>query len=1177
MCKVNRTLPHPQNLKLLSFNVENLEPKLDEASFVDLIYEHDICVLTETWKKDETKLGLPGFWDISQCRPKHKKAWRHSGGISVLVKDEIRPCVKVIDNTEGFIWIKLNKSVVQKGEDIIICAAYIPPQYTSKNVNNKTDYYQSFINGLLKHWTKGKIIVAGDLNSRVGVDLPCANDSPHIDSLLPPKPNADIKPRSSCDQVVNAYGRKLNEVCQSFNLSIANGRIPGDRLGNFTCYNSRGCSTVDYIICDNSLISNITQMKILPPDFHSIHSPISVVLDCDRTLPHKEQPLSNHPPKLIWDPQKEETFVGLLKHPHTQEKINLLNSCINQPNVTKLNLDLAIKSLTDILMDNASKCMILAKRKKKVNKIKKKPWYGKECLELKKRLTNVSKLLMKKPHDPHIRGSFIKVKREYTKMLKQSKRHYDTEEVKYLGKLTGSPKQFWKHLKKINNTNKESNCPISSSKWIEHFSLLNTQQPPQDCTQTHTISDKVSKILNDSPIHTPCSTLDRCFTVDDIAHGIKRLNSGKASGLDSINNEIIKAAAPTIAPMICSLFNKLFELEHFPVQWAVSLLTPLYKCGETCDPNNYRGITLNSCLSKFFTLLLNDRLVQFCEQEQKIHFNQIGFRKGFRTADHVFTIKTLIEQAFSNKKSLYVCFIDFKKAYDTVWRDGLFYKLLNNGVSVKFTKLIKDMYSQLRCCVSLPNGISLPFASLIGLKQGCNLSPTLFNIFINDLVDKLDPILCHSPCLNGLYVNCLLYADDVVIISESKEGLQQALDKVSEFCYAWHLKVNYTKTKCMEFTRAKRKQDVPFTIGDIHLTSCQSYCYLGTLFAQNGSLRLASEDLNEKAKKAMFSIIKNLYKNKACDIPIMFSLFDKMILPIASYNSEVWGVNLLPPNPNNNELLSEKQLQKNIERLHLKYLKLVLGVKTRASNWACLSEAGRYPISIRVYTAIMKYLLHLVSTSSPLLSAALVTSQKLCEIGYNSWYKSALRLIKYCGMEHILYTTDRIEIQYQISQSKWVLKDKFKTLWKVLHQNHQNSGKLQFFSSLKESFGTSSHLLNCKSFNLRKSITKLRISDHIFPIEVGRYEQTSKNNRICSLCCDDIGNEQHYLLECNHLHLCNIRDPLIQKLTTLCPNLCNLDNKEKCKHILNCKNEKQSYLTGQLCHMIMEAYKVLAL
>jgi len=112
--------------------------------------------------------------------------------------------------------------------------------------------------------------------------------------------------------------------------------------------------------------------------------------------------------------------------------------------------------------------------------------------------------------------------------------------------------------------------------------------------------------------------------------------------------------------------------------------------------------------------------------------NKIGFRRGFRTSDHVFTLKTVINKSRSENNKLYLCFVDFRKAYDTVWRKGFFYKLLKQGVGNKFVKVIMSMYKTPKLSVSVPENITHSFNSFVGLKQGCHLIPILFNLFIND-------------------------------------------------------------------------------------------------------------------------------------------------------------------------------------------------------------------------------------------------------------------------------------------------------------------------------------------------------------------------------------------------------------------------------------------------------------
>ena len=164
----------------------------------------------------------------------------------------------------------------------------------------------------------------------------------------------------------------------------------------------------------------------------------------------------------------------------------------------------------------------------------------------------------------------------------------------------------------------------------------------------------------------------------------------------------------------------------------------LHKTGELNNPDNSRGITLNSGISKLFTKLLNNRLTEVIENKNLLKHNQIGFRKGFCTADLVITVKTLIDKYLSQNKKLYLCFVDFKKAYDTVWRIGLLSKLQSYGISNRFINLLYSMYSKTKSSVQLQNGLTETFPSTIGLKQECNLSPVLFNLFVNDINDMFD-------------------------------------------------------------------------------------------------------------------------------------------------------------------------------------------------------------------------------------------------------------------------------------------------------------------------------------------------------------------------------------------------------------------------------------------------------
>ena len=157
---------------------------------------------------------------------------------------------------------------------------------------------------------------------------------------------------------------------------------------------------------------------------------------------------------------------------------------------------------------------------------------------------------------------------------------------------------------------------------------------------------------------------------------------------------MVKASPPFSLSFLVALFNKILQTQIYPEEWSRGRITQVSKSREIENPDNYRGITINSCLSKLFNLLLNNRLLCFIDENNILKSNQIDFRKGFRTADHVLTIKTLMDKYLSENKKLYFCFVDFRKAYDSIWCETLFKKLLGYGYSTNFVSLLRNMYKK---------------------------------------------------------------------------------------------------------------------------------------------------------------------------------------------------------------------------------------------------------------------------------------------------------------------------------------------------------------------------------------------------------------------------------------------------------------------------------------------------
>ena len=175
--------------------------------------------------------------------------------------------------------------------------------------------------------------------------------------------------------------------------------------------------------------------------------------------------------------------------------------------------------------------------------------------------------------------------------------------------------------------------------------------------------------------HAAVSDLNCNISQVEIETIIKSLPNNKAPGIDGIYNECLKNSRAVITPLLCVLFNKILETGVFPDLWSDAVIVPIHKSGSREDPGNYRGVSLLSCLSKIFTKILNNRLVKWANENQKMFEPQAGFTKGRSCTDHIFILQTLIHKYVQRKRGrCYTMFIDFSKAFDTIPHLLMFYR-----------------------------------------------------------------------------------------------------------------------------------------------------------------------------------------------------------------------------------------------------------------------------------------------------------------------------------------------------------------------------------------------------------------------------------------------------------------------------------------------------------------------
>ena len=404
----------------------------------------------------------------------------------------------------------------------------------------------------------------------------------------------------------------------------------------------------------------------------------------------------------------------------------------------------------------------------------------------------------------------------------------------------------------------------------------------------------------------------------------------------------------------------------------------------------------------------------------------------------MFVIRTLFEKYVKKeKKPLYICFVDFRKAFDQVWHTGLYYKLLKYNIRGNFFHLIENMYNNSRACIKTKGGLTESFKVTAGVKQGEILSPNLFNLYINDLPSEL-PVDRDTPYLGIHDVRCLMYADDLFLCSLSPSGLQNSLDNLSSYCEKWHLEINLKKTKVMKLSGNGHKcSRHSFKLNGEPIEIVQKYRYLGVEITSSCSYTSPKLNLANRARKALFKL-HSAIADSNLNPSTSLHLFDCLIKPIALYGSEIWGAedyfkNTCPWE----QLFGQKLFRQPADKLNLSFCKSILGVSKKATNLAVLGELGRYPLILDSILNVMKFYQHLEKSDNKLLFNALQESININKGKTFSWYTFVEKMAQASGIN---------PTSFKVADIKKMLKSKYEAHWKKqINQNQSNdtsSGKL---------------------------------------------------------------------------------------------------------------------------------------
>jgi hypothetical protein len=662
---------------------------------------------------------------------------------------------------------------------------------------------------------------------------------------------------------------------------------------------------------------------------------------------------------------------------------------------------------------------------------------------------------------------------------------------------------------------------------------------------------------------------------------ISRLDPKSAAGFDGIPAAYIKGACVQIqegskavtknvlSSRLAELFHLCYTKQVVPEGWKIARLTPLYKNkGPLLDPNSFRMLAVSSVFYRLFANIVRQVTTEWAVREGKVPETQFGFFPGRDTVQPAFILRHVVQairhaasQAATRDRRpnsrVYVAFMDFTQAYDTIDRKALWAHLESIAMPQHLLQAVKAMYEN-DTYILVDGGLStVPIHPTRGVKQGCPLSPLLFSLYINDFEGQAPSLSrCGVPLREGSrIVSHMFYADDLVLMSCSEAGVNEMLGDLKAYADRKGLTVNAAKSEVMVFgSRPTLSQDgstysvkrtgrvpgnVKFRYGGAELSIKAQFKYLGMLFTS--SLRLRS--MQEPRAKGLLAAIGQL-GGLGRDLGLqrspwaMTKLFQSYAVSAGMYGSQLWGSRYVH---------MDKVFDSDVSRQHLRFIKRQLGVPTSTSSWAVLSEANCRPYHFYWVRAVCKFQARILNSNSPLLMDVAKADAALAAEGSGSCWSAevgrALESIcvragqadvgramceKVFRGEQVQTTAVMASLEKAYEATAWAGFNDIPCVREHMqaHQGQVNTrSKAMVYHCWFKQFegGWPEYLSGLPNKEIKdnmKHMARFRLSAHRLQVELGRREHQLWADRVCSRCVAGghgrhVDDEQHMIFECS--------------------------------------------------------------
>ena len=963
------------SLKASFLNVDGLsEAKFEDVTHTVLSTSPDIFFLLETKRREEEigiDISVPGY-DLSELRRSDLSGDRAGGGVAVYTKSsegllfkQHNPVIAHADlefvQNERF-WVTIDSLQCKTA----ICGVYVGCQLPKDDHGKWNDGIYWVLRQECEALRSSgyRILVLGDMNGHIG-------DQP---GRGVPGNNPDI----------NRNGERFLSFLRDCDLRQLNGelRVPGDVSskicsGLWTRQRGNSRSILDFASISAEYTSTVVSMKVDDSGVlggGSDHNWISLILaDKFRRLGRVGQVPQN---SKSWNLSGEFQWAD-----YTKAVLDYL------PNDgwDDLSVDNHAKNLVSALY-KAGEAVIGFKHQRKKTSMKSKslPAHIVTALKLKRSLEITWKSLSSSGnYDPvavsNAENAFVAQKNVVESLfssLTASKRLKNfgvdgkggskLSRSKFWSAVTGRVKQstsftsvispsgaletgndkigtlIENHLCEVFQGSTEP-IPIVIPGTVPDHSYSSTNSPEM-ARSDHTY-DKVTlptlPHTGSSPNleNNPSDWLGQDFSVEEVQRIASTLNNGKAFGWDQIPSEFLKNAPRQALIVMASLFNKIKNTGTLPDGWNCGRITLVHKKGLRAKLGNYRPITVLVSLSSFFSKLLNERLISVVEAHKLLGEAQNGFRQGRCGADNIFVLNTILWKAKALKEEVHLGFVDISKAYDSVNRDLLWRKLEKVGIRGAFLDALKALYSgdSVRCMFN--NTKTRPVFLRRGLRQGCSLSPLLFAIYISDIGDTLSNSNLGF-ALHGQDMAGLLFADDIVLISKTADGLKTLFGLVKSHCDDLLLEINTGEGKSEIVSPHEDVWDILDDKGEVALSLRQvlQYKYLGleSFLSPVQTCRAKQVKCIRTANKYMFACLH--VGNRGPDVvDATLATWENIAVPSILFGCE--------------SIIFTETTIIEIEKVQAQVTKRLLGLPSNTANICAQTELGIIPFRLALYKA----------------------------------------------------------------------------------------------------------------------------------------------------------------------------------------------------------------------------------